>query len=140
VSNGYASEIQRVCAAYAGRGIGCTLVYEDVGVSVAAVRAHLRDYHYDAIPAAIDADGAVAVKAGATITPEVAVVDRDGRVRYRGRIDNRYEAIGRARRIVTSHDLTDALDALLAGRPIASRETPAVGCYIVASGTRKKVR
>src|SRR4029450_8058662 len=90
VSNGYASEIQRVCSAYAGRGVRCLLVYEDVDLRPAAALAHLADYRYGAIPAAIDADGRLAARVGATVTPEVAVVDRGGAVRYRGRIDNKY--------------------------------------------------
>ena len=54
--------------------------------------------------AAVDSDGTLAAKVGATTTPEVAVIDRAGGVRYRGRIDNKYVAIGRARRTVDQHD------------------------------------
>src|SRR5262245_1419728 len=60
VSNGYAPEIQRVCAAYAARGVRCVLVYEDVGLTDAAARAHLAEYRYGAMPAAVDVDGRVA--------------------------------------------------------------------------------
>src|SRR6185369_2187119 len=95
VSNGYAPEIQRVCAAYAPRGAQCLLVYEDPDLAPAAARAHRSEYRYGAMPAAIDADGSLAARVGATITPEVAIVDRAGAVRYRGRIDNKYVAIGR---------------------------------------------
>jgi len=138
VSNGYAPEIQRVCAAYAARGVRCLLVYEDVGVGAGAVRAHLTDYHFGAMPAAIDADGSVAARVGATVTPEAVVVDRAGRVQYRGRIDDKYVAIGRARRNVTAHDLTDALDAVLAGRRVTVSETQPVGCVIVPPEMRRK--
>jgi hypothetical protein len=140
VSNGYAPEIQRVCAAYAARGVQCLLVYEDPGVSADAVRAHLGEFRYAGVPAAIDADGAVAARVGATITPEVAVVDRAGAVRYRGRIDNQYASLGRPRRVVTAHDLTAALDALLAGRPVAEPVTQAIGCSIIPPDMRKKAR
>src|SRR5215471_14731481 len=105
VSNGYAPEIQRICAASAARGVRCLIVYEDRGLTAEAARAHLADYRYGAMPAAIDADGSLAARVGATVTPEVAVVDRAGAVRYRGRIDNKYVALGRARRTVTAHDL-----------------------------------
>jgi hypothetical protein len=30
----------------------------------------------------------------------------------------------------TRHDLEDALEAILAGRPVANHRTPAVGCLI----------
>jgi hypothetical protein len=138
ISNGYAPELQRVCAAYAPRGVQCLLVYEDPGVAADAVRGHLRDFGYGTMPAAIDVDGAVAARIGATITPEVAVVDRGGAVRYRGRIDNQYVAIGRQRRTVTSHDLATALDAIVAGRAVAAPETQAVGCFIVPPEMRRK--
>jgi len=140
VSNGYAPEIQRVCAGYAARGVQCLLLYEDVGVAPEAVRAHLAEYRYRAVPAAIDQDGAAAARVGATITPEVAVVDHSGTVRYRGRIDNQYVALGRPRRTVTVHDLAAALDALLSGRPIPEPETQAIGCSIVPPEMRRKIR
>lgn len=139
VSNGYAPEIQRVCAAYAAKGVDCLLVYEDVGIGVEAVHRHLSEYQYGAMPAAIDRDGSLAARVGGTVTPEVAVVDRAGAVRYRGRIDNKYVAIGRQRQTVTVHDLTDALDAVLAGRPVTVTDTQPVGCVIVSPEMRRKI-
>ena len=138
ISNGYAPEIQRVCDAYAARGVRCLLVYEDVGLTAGAARAHLSDFRYGAMPAAIDADGRLAARVGATITPEVAVVDRAGAVRYRGRIDNKYVTLGRARRTVTVHDLTNALDALIDGKPVSVPAAEAVGCVIVSPDMRRR--
>ena len=140
VANGYAPEIQRVCAAYASRGVQCELIYEDVGVTSQAVRAHMAQFRYADIPAAIDAEGTVAARVGATVTPEVAVVDRSGRVRYHGRIDNQYVSLGRPRRTVTVHDLSASLDALLAGRPIAEPVRQPIGCFIVAPDVRRRVK
>jgi len=138
VANGYALEIQRVCAAYADKGVDCLLVYEDAGIGVEAVFAHESAYQYGAMPAAIDRDGSLAARVGATVTPEVAVVDTSGAVRYRGRIDDKYVAIGRQRRNVTAHDLTDALDAVLAGHPVTVKDTQAIGCAIVSPEMRRK--
>jgi hypothetical protein len=137
ISNGYAPEIQRLCGAYASRGIGCTLIYEDPGVTAGAVRTHLDEYRYRGVPAAIDHDGALAARVRATITPEAVVVDRKGEVRYRGRIDNFYAALGRPRQAVTVHDLQDAVKAMVDGRPVATPETEAIGCYIVPSNLRR---
>ena len=138
VSNTYAPEIQRICAASARKGIACTLVYEDPGVTAEGVRRHLDEYRYAGVPAVIDADGSLAAKVRATITPEAVVVDRGGAVKYRGRIDNFYAALGRPRQVVTAHDLQDALDALAAGRPVAPRDAPAIGCYIVPANLRRQ--
>jgi len=138
ISNAYAPEIQRICKAYEAKGVRCQLIYEDVGATSDAVKKHLADYRYGATAAAIDADGALARKVGATITPEAVVVDRSGAVKYRGRIDNQYASLGHPRRVVTAHDLQDALEAIVAGRPVATPETEPIGCYIVPPEMRRK--
>jgi DNA-binding transcriptional LysR family regulator len=138
IANGYAPEIQRICRAYASKGVSCALIYEDVGVAPDAVRKHLAEYRYAGATAAIDADGALASRVGSTVTPEAIVVDRRGAIRYRGRIDNLYAALGRPRRVVTAHDLQDALDAVVAGKAVATPETTPVGCYIVPLDMRRK--
>jgi hypothetical protein len=137
VSNAYAPEMQRVCREYSSRGVSCALVYEDVDTSAAPqtlddqVRRHLREYRHDGVPAVVDRHRSVASVAKASITPQAVVVDRAGSIRYSGRIDNFYAALGRPRQRVTEHDLRDALDAVLAGRPVPRPRTDAVGCHIV---------
>jgi hypothetical protein len=131
VSNGYAPEIQRICASYQNRGTACVLVYEDLEASQAEVRKHLAEYGFRSMSAAIDASKAVAKFAKASVTPEAVIIDRQGTIRYRGRIDNRYAALGKPRQQTTVHDLTDALDAVLSGRPVQNAETKALGCFIV---------
>jgi AhpC/TSA family len=137
VSNSYAPEIQRICGAFASKGVACTLIYEDAGVTDTAVKTHLADYRYQGIPAAIDRDASLAARVRATITPEAVVVDRRGEVRYRGRIDNFYAALGRPRQTVTARDLQDALNAVTAGTPVARPETDPIGCYIVPANLRR---
>lgn len=136
VSNAYAPEIQRVCGAYKARGVTCTLVYEDVHTTSADVRRHLDEHRYQNMPAAIDADASLALRVQATVTPETVVIDRAGAVRYRGRIDNFYVAFGRSRQVVTVHDLRDAIDAVLAGKPVAAPVTEPIGCFIVPANQR----
>ncbi len=130
ISNSYAPEIQRICKAYAAKGVACSLAYEDVKVDAAAVRKHMSDFAYQGIPAAIDSTRAVADRARATITPQAVVVDARGDIRYRGRIDNFYAALGKPRQHVTERDLVDALYAIVAGKPVARAETEALGCFI----------
>jgi hypothetical protein len=70
---------------------------------------------------------------GATIAPEAAVFapsDTGPRLVYRGRIDDRYLAPGRMRPAPTTRDLESVIDALRDARPLARRETQAVGCVI----------
>jgi hypothetical protein len=139
IANGYAPEIQRICRDYRSRGVGCSLMYEDVGTLTgeagarldARVRTHLAEYGYQGIPAAVDRTREVARHVRATVTPQAVVVDRQGTVRYSGRINNFYAALGRPRQVTTVHDLRDALDAVLAGTAVPRPETDAIGCYIV---------
>jgi hypothetical protein len=136
VSNGYAPEIQRVCREYGSRGVGCSLIYEDVDTTPGTsaldgqVRTHLREYNYAAVPASIDRERVVAAAARAAVTPTAVIVDRSGDLRYRGRVDNLYAALGKTRQQVTSHDVREALDAVLSGRRVAHPETEPIGCFI----------
>lgn len=142
VSNSYAPEIQRICREYGPRGVGCSLMYEDVeaaGVRLDdGVRRHLLEYRYADIPAAVDRSRTIAKHAGASMTPQAVVVDRSGAIQYRGRIDNFYAALGVPRQQITERDLRDALDAVLSRRPVPKRETEAVGCYIADPAQLRK--
>ncbi len=131
ISNSYAPEIQRLCRAYESSGVSCSLLYEDAGITVSAVRKHIAEYRYGGIPAAIDQKRLMSKAAGVSVTPEAVAVDAQGQIRYRGRIDNFYAAFGKSRQQVTEHDLSDAVDAVLAGKPVINPETKALGCYIV---------
>jgi hypothetical protein len=138
ISNSYAPEIQKLCERYGKQGVGCALMYEDLDLSAGTVRKHLQEYAYKGIPAAIDAERKVSGRAKADVTPEAVIVDAKGEIRYRGRIDNFYADFGKPRQQVTVHDLSDALDAVLAGRTVANPETQALGCTIVDARTLRK--
>jgi thiol-disulfide isomerase/thioredoxin len=77
------------------------------------------------LPYLKDADSAVARAYGAKVTPHAYVVDGKGVVRYVGYIDD--EAKPEKRKTT---GLTDALDALLAGKAIETTSTNAFGCSI----------
>ena len=79
-------------------------------------------------PAVID-DGTLANAVDATVTPEAAIYTSAGRA-YRGRIDNLYLDVGRARRAATVHDVREALDALSRGLPVKVTQTEPIGCSI----------
>jgi thiol-disulfide isomerase/thioredoxin len=138
ISNSYAPEIQRICREYGSRGVGCALFYEDLNIGTTAVRRHIDEYGYGRIPAAIDSERHIANRAKATITPEAVVIDAKGQIRYRGRIDNFYAGLGKPRQQVTVHDVRDALDAVLAGKPVQNSETQAFGCFIAPPDLLKR--
>lgn len=129
IANRTAPEIARVAGAFGPKGVRFFRVYAGADWRAEEVARHGAAYGLD-FPAVIDRDLALVRGSGATVTPEAAVFDGAGARRYRGRIDNRYEDLGKARRRVTRHDLREALDALIAGRPVAVPETRAMGCYL----------
>lgn len=63
---------------------------------------------------------------GATRTPHVYVLDKDRVVRYIGAIDDNSEDPAMAK----EHYVASAVDALLAGKDVATKETKAIGCGI----------
>ncbi len=127
VSNSYAPEVKRLAAEYGPRGVGFELVYPVPGCDPETVRRHVADFAYE-LPALLDPEQELARRAGVTTTPEAAVFLPDGELAYRGRIDDRYFALGRQRAQPTRRDLREALEALLAGRPPPVERTQAVGC------------
>jgi peroxiredoxin len=66
---------------------------------------------------------------GVERTPGVAVLDAGGVLRYRGRIDDRFRVAGEAPGAGRLY-LEEALEAVLAGKPVAVEETPVEGCII----------
>ena len=130
ISDRYAPEVRRLVARYAAAGVRFWLVYPNAGEQPATVRAHATAFDYG-VPVVLDGKGALADRAGATVTPEVAVFDRRGGLAYRGRIDDRYVAFGVDRPVPTTYDLADALASVVAHQPVARAQTHAVGCAIV---------
>jgi hypothetical protein len=129
VSNRYAPEVQRIVAAFSPRGVAFRLVYPNPAEDATAIRKHMAEFSYTGVEGLRDPTQALARHVGATITPE-AVVVVGGSVRYRGRIDDRYVELGVERPAPATHDLADALTAVLSGRTVAHPTTQAVGCYI----------
>ena len=71
-------------------------------------------------------DGQRLAKAfGAACTFHVFVLDRERRLNYQGRFDN-----SRLEEKVTTHDLRDALDDILAGRKVRVQSTRPFGCSL----------
>jgi peroxiredoxin len=80
-------------------------------------------------PVLKDFDQKVAHSFGATRTPEAFVLDARRVIRYHGRVDDQY-AVGVRRASPSRRDLKEALDELLAGRPIRTERTEVSGCVI----------
>ncbi|MGE3513144.1 MAG: redoxin family protein [Vicinamibacterales bacterium] len=136
ISRRYAPELRRLQRAFAQKGVHFTLVYPNPAELPAVIRAH--SAAYGVVDAVRDPTQAFTRHVGATVTPEVAVIAANGRLAYRGRIDNRYAALGLERR-ATQHDLAMALTRLLEGRVVHESRTPVVGHWIAALAPGRRV-
>lgn len=129
IANRYAPEIQRLHRTFAPRGVAFRMVYVNPREDEATVSAHAQKFGYD-MTLERDVSHALVKRFGITVTPEAAVVDTNGNVVYRGRIDNRYVEIGIDRQRATQHEFQDVLEALTSGRPAPVSTAPAVGCFV----------
>ena len=86
-------------------------------------------------PVLIDGDGAVGKAYGATNTPHLFVIGKDGKVAYRGAIDNSPDGEGgspQGGKLVNYVD--EALGDLAAGKPVRTPATKAYGCSVKYGG------
>ena len=85
------------------------------------IRAEYRHFNF---PYLYDGETqAVAQAYGAQATPHIFIFDKDRKLQYEGRIDN-----AQRESLVKTRDARLALDAMLAGQPVAVPHTPAFGC------------
>jgi peroxiredoxin len=124
-SNAYNDRMRDMASAYASKGVLFAGVNSNKTEDAAAVLSHAKE-HGHTFPIMKDPQNKVADFYDARHTPTVYVVDSQGKVRYEGRIDENYENPAG----VTSPDLRNALDSLLAGKPVAKTVTKAFGCSI----------
>jgi hypothetical protein len=129
ISNHYAPEIRRLQDAYSKRGVRFWLVHADADETPADIREHSQQYGLT-IGILRDPQHHLVKLARAEVTPTAAVFAPGRTLVYHGRIDDRATALGRERPEPSHHDLAEALDAVLANRPVPIPVTQAIGCYI----------
>ena len=127
VSNFYTPQMQRWAAKYGPRGVTCFGVHSNPATTTAAAAQHAKEYGLK-FPVLIDPAQQLAQAAGVRVTPEAVVISPQGKVLYRGRLDDRYSLDGKRRDEPRQRDLEAAVDAVLAGREPEVRETKAFGC------------
>lgn len=129
ISNRYAPTVRSLHSTYQTRGVDFFLVYVDSTQMPDKIRRHLLEYQYPC-EGVHDPSHELVKMTGATVTPEAVVFDSERKIAYRGRIDDLYVSFGQARSAATTHDLADALEAVLAGKTVPEPVTQAVGCSI----------
>ena len=130
IANAFSPEIARIAKEYEKKSCELYLVYTDPDLDADSIRTHLKDYALTAVTAILDKEQVLVRATGATHTPEAAVVNSKGNQLYRGRVNNRYAALGKARRVITKNDLREALQAITNGNTVATPRTKVIGCYI----------
>ncbi len=130
ISNRYAPDVRRLVEDFGPKGVVFRIVYPNPADEAAAIRTHMSDFGYaNVMEPRRDPKHTLVKFAGATITPEAAVVV-NGRVVYHGRIDDRYVDLGLERPAPTTRDLEEALRAVLSGAKVPHPKTQSVGCFI----------
>jgi peroxiredoxin len=124
VSNAYNDRMAALSAEYAAKGVAFIGVNANKEETPAEVAEHAKA-HGLMFPILKDEGNVEADAFGAQVTPEIYLYDPTWTLRYHGRIDNDMKGVH-----VTSTDLRNALDALLAGQDVPVKETKAFGCSI----------
>ncbi|MGC4028591.1 MAG: redoxin domain-containing protein [Steroidobacteraceae bacterium] len=133
----YEGRIKAIVNDYAGKGLKLLAIapngpdavsprelnYSDVDDSFESmkIRADYRKFNFDYL---YDGDTqSVSHAYGPKVTPHIFVFDAQRKLRYEGRIDDRMQA-----EKVSVNDARNAIDALVAGQPVAVPHTPVFGC------------
>jgi peroxiredoxin len=125
VSNAYNDRMAAIGRDYAAKGIAVVGINSNKSEPADEVAAHAKAHGFT-FPVVKDPGNKVADAYGASHTPEVYVLSPKGDLLYHGRIDESQSDP----KNVKSPDLRNALDAVLAGKPVPVAETKAFGCSI----------
>jgi peroxiredoxin len=133
----YESRIKQLAAGYRDRGVALVAIepnnpnavrldelgYTDVSDSLPEmkIRAQYRQFNF---PYLYDGETQKVARAyGPTATPHLFIFDSERKLRYQGRVDNNPRE-----QLVTRREARDAIEALLANKPVPIAKTPSVGC------------
>jgi peroxiredoxin len=121
----------KLSADYAGKGLAMVAISSnDVTThpadSPAGMKQQAQEFGFK-FPYLYDESQEVAHAYNAACTPDPYLFDKDFKLVYRGQYDDSRPGNGVA---VTGKDLRAAMDAVLAGKPVAKEQKPSIGCNI----------
>jgi len=127
ISNSYSPTLSTLIDSFPAKSVKWVGICVDPDLNDSEVETHVRDFSLK-FPVARDRRGAFARKIGAKTTPEAFVIDKEGAVRYHGRIDDQF--VGRRVRnaVPSGNELNDAIAAVLNGKAVTTPYVEAVGC------------
>lgn len=126
-----------IAAAYEARFIEFTKTYKDKGVEFIAINVHdseedkmeslqeraaKKGFNFDYLR---DVSQESARAYSAKVTPHLFVLDKNRKISYIGKFDDSFNP----NKVKTQY-VRDAVDSLLAGKPVEVSETKAIGCGI----------
>jgi peroxiredoxin len=132
----YEGRIARLVADYHDKGVAVVAIspnnplavrldelgFTDLGDSFEDMKIRAKDHNYT-YPYLYDGETQATAQAyGVLATPQVFIFDGDRKLRYVGRFDDAEV------RAVKSHDARNAVDSLLAGKPVPVEKTRVFGC------------
>jgi peroxiredoxin len=145
----YEERIEKLHADFADRGVRVVLVspndplalrldeqgYSDLGDTFEEMKIRAKDRGWT-MPYLYDGETeAMSRKYGPVATPHVFVFDAERKLRFVGRVDDN-ENPAKAR----THDARDAVEAVLAGKPVPVETTKVFGCSVKWSDKRAWVK
>ena len=136
ISNAYSPILNEIAGAFPREKLTIVGVCVDPDLSDGEIAQHAQEYKL-LYPVMHDPKASLSTKLGMKVTPEVAILDHENRVRYRGRIDDQFVAKGKRNPNNRTHEARDAIEAVLAGREPAVAYVEAVGCPIPTPRTSK---
>jgi len=124
----YMPKLKRLEEKYRGRGVQFVSLNVGPGDSIREMAAHAVGFDL-AFPTVKDMNDEAVAALGVSRTPEAVVLGADYVLRYRGRIDDQYRLSG-SNEQAAHNDLENAIEAVLAGKPVPVAETTVDGCLI----------
>jgi len=124
VSNAYNERMEKLAQEYKAKGINFIGINANNTEPASEVKSHAAEKGLT-FTILKDDGNKIADRLGATRTPEAYALDANMKLVYHGRIDNSQKVEG-----VTSEDLRDALNEMLAGKAVTKTGGAAFGCTI----------
>lgn len=124
-SRGADPDLAQLHAKYSGKGV----VFLGIDSHFKTTPEEIKQYALKVkkpYPILKDVENKYADKVDAKVTPEIFIVDKDGKLAYHGAFDDRKGPDAQP----TEKYTENAIEALLAGKPVEKKETKAWGCTI----------
>ena len=127
-SNAFTGVMARLAREYADRGVAVVGINANKTEPAAEVAEHSHKYNLG-FPVLKDEGNVIADRFGASVTPEVFLFDSSWTLRYHGALGNSHQPTTQPDQ-ASDVEVRPALDAVLAGQPVAVAETKSFGCTI----------